>query len=140
MLINIKENLFWALFYNAVCIPLAAGALSSLGITLNPMIASAAMSCSSVFVVLNALRLSRFVPPCLRETEKKKAPFVEKGAFCYSLSYLIARRTFFISSMGLSAVLRVIVRCGLFPLRSIESLPCIFWVAMLILSRSSSFG
>jgi len=58
----------------------------------------------------------------------------------YSLSYLIARRTFFISSMGRSAVLRTTVRCGLLPLRSIASLPCIFWVAMLIRSRSSSLG
>ena len=55
---TIKENLFWALIYNAVCIPVAAGALYPLlGITLSPMIASAAMSFSSVFVVLNSLRL-----------------------------------------------------------------------------------
>ncbi len=57
----IKQNLFWALIYNAVCIPVAAGALYPLlGITLSPMIASAAMSLSSVCVVLNSLRLSRF--------------------------------------------------------------------------------
>ncbi len=55
---NIKENLFWAFFYNAVCIPLAAGALVPLGITLNPMIAAGAMSLSSVCVVSNALRLN----------------------------------------------------------------------------------
>lgn len=63
---NIKENLFWAFFYNAVCIPVAAGALSFLGITLTPMIAAAAMSLSSVCVVTNALRLNTF------EFEKKK--------------------------------------------------------------------
>lgn len=57
---NIKMSLFWAFFYNTAGIPIAAGALSFLGITLNPMIAAAAMSCSSVCVVLNALRLTRF--------------------------------------------------------------------------------
>ena len=58
----IKQNLFWALFYNALCIPLAAGVLSPLGITLNPMIAALAMSASSVFVVSNALRLRTWKP------------------------------------------------------------------------------
>ena len=58
---NIKENLFWAFFYNVLCIPLAAGVLfPSLGIKLSPMIGAAAMSMSSVCVCLNALRL-RFV-------------------------------------------------------------------------------
>ena len=55
----IKENLFWALLYNSVCIPVAAGVLSSFGIVLNPMIASAAMSASSLCVVFNSLRLGR---------------------------------------------------------------------------------
>ena len=59
---NIKQNLFWALFYNAICIPVAAGALSPWGVTLNPMIGAAAMGFSSVFVVSNALRLRTWRP------------------------------------------------------------------------------
>ena len=59
---NIKQNLFWALVYNAVCIPVAAGALSFMGLNLNPMIAAAAMSLSSVCVVTNALRLRGWKP------------------------------------------------------------------------------
>ena len=58
---NIKQNLFWAFFYNVVCIPIAAGVLyPGLGIRLTPMIGSAAMGLSSVFVVFNALRLKFF--------------------------------------------------------------------------------
>ncbi len=58
---NIKQNLFWAFFYNIIGIPLAAGVFYSfLGWKLNPMFAAAAMSFSSVTVVLNALRLMRF--------------------------------------------------------------------------------
>ena len=57
---NIKQNLFWAFFYNCVAIPIAAGAFAFAGIALNPMIAAACMSLSSLFVVTNALRLTRF--------------------------------------------------------------------------------
>ena len=57
---NIKENLFWAFFYNSIGIPIAAGVLSGIGITLNPMLGAAAMSLSSFCVVSNALRLNLF--------------------------------------------------------------------------------
>ena len=62
---NIKQNLFWALFYNAICIPVAAGVFAWAGFSLNPMIAAAAMSVSSVCVVTNALRLRRWKPSLL---------------------------------------------------------------------------
>ena len=78
---NIKENLFWAFFYNCIGIPLAAGVLyPAFGIRLNPMFGAAAMSLSSIFVVGNALRLrgfkSGFTPlkketPEAARTEKK---------------------------------------------------------------------
>ncbi len=54
----IKQNLFWAFIYNMLAIPIAGGALSFIGFTLTPIIASALMCCSSLFVVTNALRLS----------------------------------------------------------------------------------
>ena len=57
----IKQNLFWAFFYNALGIPLAAGIFySSFGIMLSPMYAGIAMSFSSVIVVLNSLRLKMY--------------------------------------------------------------------------------
>ncbi len=57
---NILENLFWALIYNTLLIPLAAGLYSRFGLTMNPMWGAAAMSMSSFFVVSNALRLNLF--------------------------------------------------------------------------------
>lgn len=73
-LLNIKENLFWAFIYNVICIPIAAGALSfdPVNITLNPMIGAAAMSLSSVCVVLNALRLN--LANLVNHAKRKKPP------------------------------------------------------------------
>ena len=66
---NIKENLFWAFFYNAILIPVAAGVLYPIwGIVLNPMMGAAAMSLSSFCVVMNSLRL-RFFKNSINEPE-----------------------------------------------------------------------
>ena len=70
---NVKQNLFWAFFYNAVCIPVAAGLLAIWGgPQLSPMIAGAAMSFSSVCVVANALRL-RFFRPSIQPSPPVKS-------------------------------------------------------------------
>jgi Cu+-exporting ATPase len=59
---TIKVNLWWAFGYNALLIPVAAGALHPFGVELNPVLAGAAMGLSSLFVLLNSLRLKRFRP------------------------------------------------------------------------------
>ena len=56
---NIKQNLFWAFFYNCLMIPIAMGVLKPIGLSINPMIASLAMVLSSITVILNALRLNK---------------------------------------------------------------------------------
>lgn len=79
---NIKQNLFWAFFYNSIGIPVAAGVLyPALHLTLNPMLAAAAMSLSSVCVVSNALRLRGWKPPVFPNQPAPTAPLPESAVF-----------------------------------------------------------
>ena len=80
---NIKQNLFWAFFYNIIGIPIAAGVLIPYGIRLDPMFAAAAMSLSSVTVVSNALRLRRFHTKTNHKEEKKMTKVMKiEGMSC----------------------------------------------------------
>ena len=82
-LTNIKENLFWAFFYNVLGIPLAAGVFTPIfGWTLNPMFAAAAMSLSSFCVVTNALRLNFIKLEKKQKTEVKKMTVKIEGMMC----------------------------------------------------------
>jgi Cu2+-exporting ATPase len=78
---GIVENLFWALIYNTLLIPTAAGALTGLGITMNPMLGAAAMSLSSFCVVMNALRLNLadIRSPRRDRKQKKALPLSAEG-------------------------------------------------------------
>ncbi len=79
---NIKGNLFWALFYNSLCIPLATGLL---GVHLDPAFAAAAMSFSSIFVVGNALRLKNFGKEKTKKDKGEKAMEIKiyiEGMMC----------------------------------------------------------
>lgn len=79
---NIKQNLFWAFFYNSIGIPVAAGVLyPALHLTLNPMLAAAAMSLSSVCVVSNALRLRGWKPPVFPDQPAPTVPLPESAVF-----------------------------------------------------------
>ncbi len=76
---NIRQNLFWAFFYNCLGIPVAAGALViPFGIQLSPILGAAAMSLSSVFVVSNALRLRRFRAATPVQKDKKEEKIMTK--------------------------------------------------------------
>ena len=81
---NIRQNLFWAFFYNCLGIPIAAGVLyPAFKILLSPMIGAAAMSFSSVFVVTNALRLRFFRPKMANKEEKVMKTIIKvDGMMC----------------------------------------------------------
>lgn len=80
---NIYENLFWAFFYNVLCIPLAAGLfINAFGLELNPMIGALAMSLSSFFVVTNALRINNFSIYKNGETKKMTKTIMVEGMMC----------------------------------------------------------
>jgi P-type Cu+ transporter len=103
---NIKQNLFWAFFYNVVGIPLAAGVFyTSLGWKLNPMFAAAAMSLSSVTVVLNALRLLRFKPNKyaseeIKITQNKEIKSINPTIQTTKYKYIMSEKTLIIKGMS----------------------------------------
>ncbi len=96
---NIQQNLFWAFFYNVLCIPIAAGALYPVfGLQLSPMLGSAAMSLSSVFVVSNALRLRLFKPKSgavepiiIKEETKMETVIKVNGMMCHHCKAMVEK-------------------------------------------------
>uniref|UniRef100_UPI00402A7690 heavy metal translocating P-type ATPase n=1 Tax=Turicimonas muris TaxID=1796652 RepID=UPI00402A7690 len=103
---NIRQNLFWAFFYNIIGIPVAAGVFYPvLGWTLSPMIAAAAMSMSSVSVVSNALRLRGWKPKLVFNQEQRKA----SGANAAVISVTLKQETASVASHSASHTKAVLI-------------------------------
>ena len=100
-LTNIHENLFWAFIYNTIGIPLAAGVLIPLGLTLQPMFGAAAMSLSSFCVCMNALRLNLFKIHETRRDKKRRTAAVD-------FSEVISNDEDTVSEVGNGSAVRIV--------------------------------
>ena len=100
-LTNIHENLFWAFIYNTIGIPLAAGVLIPLGLTLQPMFGAAAMSLSSFCVCMNALRLNLFKIHETRRDKKRRTAAVD-------FSEVISNDEYTVSEVGNGSAVRIV--------------------------------
>lgn len=115
---NIKENLFWAFFYNCIGIPLAAGFF---GLALDPMFGAAAMSLSSFFVVTNALRLNFFNPH--KPGKQKKPP--ELPLRLWKQEEIKMEKTVYVNGM-------MCVRCAAHVEKALSGIPGVAGVQVLL--------
>lgn len=133
---NVRQNLFWALAYNALCIPLAAGAFAWAGVTLSPMVAAAAMSASSVCVVSNALRLRSWRPEgkdgvpcavssasCSEDAASESAPSCDMSETSRQPSCAVAERRDMIMQSTLTVEGMMCPRCVAHVKEALEGVP-----------------
>ncbi len=106
---NIRQNLFWAFFYNVLGIPVAMGVFAWAGLTLNPMLGALAMSLSSIFVVSNALRLNSFKIDIKEEEEKMRKIYID-GMMCMHCSGRVEKALNEIE--GVSATVNLEEKCA----------------------------